>query len=143
MRRSLNVLARLQREETQQRQRMLAKAQREVTIASEALARVRAEMAAEEALAASDIAIASPFYLPRAQARVFELNSRLEHLQREQELARASLLESYQREKLNEKHIEKRKKQESLKEAEQEQKESALLAESSHHNKSCNNPYRQ
>ena len=135
MKRSLNVLTRLQREETQQRQRILAKAQREVAIASEALVRVRAEMATEEVLAAGDLAIASPFYLPRVQARVFELDSRLAHLQREQELARASLLESYNREKLNEKFIEKRKKQESLEEAKLEQKESSLLAESSRHNK--------
>ena len=136
MRRSLTVLTRLQREETQQRQRILAKVQRETDIATEALFRARAEMAAEDALAASDIAITSPFYLPRAQARVFELDSRLTHLQREQELARASLLESHRREKLNEKFVEKRKKRESLEEAKQDQKESTSLVESVHHNES-------
>ena len=135
MRKSLTTLKRLQREEKEHHQRKFAQAQREVEQAAGVLSRARSEMASEEALAASNLEIANPHYLPRAQARVHELDARLEHLKREAEQCRAALLTSLRNEKTHEKLIERRMREEQKEQRHREQKEAAQLEEAVHHNK--------
>ncbi len=135
MKKSLITLMRLQREEKERRQRKFAHAQREVLQAAGVLSRARSEMASEEVLAASNLELANPHYLPRAQARVHELDARLAHLKREEEKCRADVLVSLRKEKTHEKLIERRLREEQKESVRREQKESAQTHEAVRHNK--------
>ncbi len=126
---------RLQREEKENHQRKFGQAQREVEQAVMALSRARSEMAREEVLAASNLNLANPHYLPRAQARIHELDSRLEHLRREEEQCRAEVLASLRREKTYEKLIERRLREERREIVRREEREAAQLGEAVQHNK--------
>ena len=137
MRKSLTTLVRLQREKKEGCQRKFAQAQREVEQAAGVLARARSEMASEEALAASNLELANPHYLPRAQARVHELDARLAHLRREEEKSRADMLASLREEKTHEKLIERRSREEEKQATRREQKEEAQMFEAVRHNKAA------
>ncbi len=126
---------RLRREAKEHRQRKFAQAQREVEQATGVLSRARSEMASEESLAASNLEIANPHYLPRAQARVHELDARLVHLKREEEKCRADVLASLQEEKRYEKLIERRLRDEKKELVRREQQEAAQTHEAVRHNK--------
>ncbi len=135
LRKSIAILARIRREETQQQQQVFAKAQREANSAANALARARNTMKVEEQIAADNPQIVNPFYLSNAQARVNELAARLEHLQGEQAQSKTKLIDNYQREKLSEKFVEKRKQQDNLTQEKQEHKEIESLGETRASNK--------
>ena len=135
MRKSLITLMRLRREEKEGCQREFARVQREVEQAEGVLARARSEMAREEALGASNLEISNPHYLPRAQARVHELDARVKHLQREEERCRAALLASLREEKTHEKLIERRLREEEREVVVREQKEAVQTHEAVRHNK--------
>ena len=135
MRKSLTTLMRLRREEKERLQREFAQAGREVEQAAGVLSNAKSEMRREEVLAASNLELANPHYLPHAQARVRELDARLAHLRREEEKCRAGVLESLREEKTYEKLIARRLREEEKETARREQKEMAELSEAVRHNK--------
>ena len=126
---------RLQREEKEGFQRKFVRAQREVERAEVVLLRARDEMAREEVLAASRLDLSNPHYLPRAQARIRELDSRVVHLRRVEERCRAEVLVSLRREKTYEKLIERRLREERRGIVRREEREAAQLGEAVRHNK--------